>query len=91
VVETPQPDVLEPVVPAPVVPAPAGTQVPLEASHDDIACAAVVAPSAYQVSSPKSLVQVPIALAIGQLAPLVPFSEAHIIIWVATSLGERPW
>jgi hypothetical protein len=88
-----QPDVLEPVVPEPVVPepvVPAGTQVPFEVLHDDIACAAVVAPSAYQVSSPKSLVQVPIALAVGQLVPLVPFSDAHIIIWVATSLGERP-
>jgi hypothetical protein len=77
--ETPQPDVLEP-----------GTQVSCSFVHDTPACAAVVAPSAYQVSAPKTPVQVPIALPDGQLVPFVPFSNAHIIIWVATSLGERP-
>jgi hypothetical protein len=83
--ETPQPEL------EPVAPEPAGTQVPLELLHDDCACAAVVAPSAYHVSSPKSVTQVPMALPDGQLVPLVPCSDAHIIICVATSLGERFW
>jgi hypothetical protein len=86
----PQPVLLELVL-EPVVPEDAGTHVPFELLHDVSACAAVVAPSAYQVSSPKSLVQVPIAFPAGQLVPFVPFSDAHVIIWVATSLGERPW
>jgi hypothetical protein len=89
VLETQEPDVLEPVVPEPVEPA--GTQVPFDMSHDIWACAAVVAPSAYQVSLPKSVTQVPIALADAQLVPLIPFSDPHIIICIITSLGERPW